>query len=182
MAKDVEKLELMFRRQIAIESSRSPKRPVVYRLDPVGPKGTDAPTKLSEKPRRACHRLKQRRPLQSLLPSIGYFNAARVPAEAPTWMFLVGGRTPKQMDALIATLVNVQSSKRAFRPIFILDDSQHLELLRTYGFSFEVICSRDYRGQSRSEQIELLKLKWGSVLTLDLDSLQTEELQAAAFR
>ena len=35
MARDVEKLELLFRRQIAFETARSPKRPVTYRVDAV---------------------------------------------------------------------------------------------------------------------------------------------------
>jgi hypothetical protein len=115
-------------------------------------------------------------PEVSLRPSAGYFNAARVPLGAATWLFVVGRTTGKKMDRFISNLVNVQSSKKSFRPIFILDDAEHLELLRQYGFSFEVVCADQVLGMPRSEQIEYFKKKWGASLCLDLDHTKNCEI------
>ena len=174
----MEKLELLFRRQMAFESARAPKRPVTYRLDSIN-SSVDAAT-ISQSFGRNQHVRNMRRlaPQMSLRPSAGYFNNARVPADAPTWLFVVGQR--KKMDRFISTLVNVQSSKRSFRPIFILDDSEHLEILRQYGFSFEVICTDELMGMARAEQIEHFKKKWGASLCLDLDHMQSGEFTTTA--
>jgi hypothetical protein len=81
----------------------------------------------------------------------------------------------KKFGELLVTLRNVQSSKRSFRPIFVLTDSEHMETLRYHGFTFEVICSPTYAGASREEQIDLFKAKWGATLCLDLDHLQSTD-------
>jgi hypothetical protein len=114
-------------------------------------------------------------PDNALVPSAGYFNAARVPQHAATWLFVVGHTSRKRMDGIIATVCNVQSSKRAFRPVFVLDDSEHIELMRQYGFSFEVICADEYMRVEREKQIGCFKKKWGAKLCVDLDSTKAAE-------
>ena len=181
MARDVEKFELLFRRQVAFESARAPKRPVIYRLDAINSSVDAATIPQSFGSCRHVRNMRRPAPQVSLSPSAGYFNAARVRAGAPTWLFVVGRTTRKKMDRFISTLVNVQSSKRSFRPIFILDDSEHLELLRQYGFSFEVVCTDQFMGMPRSGQIEYFKKKWGAKLCLDLDHMQSNEFSAPPF-
>jgi hypothetical protein len=181
MARDTDKLELLFRRQVAFEAARAPKRPATYRLDPVSARESETISHNYFARNRHVRNLRCSQPAVSLSPSAGYFNTARIPANAPAWLFVVGRIDRKKMDRFISILVSVQSSKRSFRPIFILEDSEHLEVLRQYGFSFEVICSDAYMGMPRSDQIDCFKRKWGAALCLDLDHLQTAEFAATGF-
>jgi hypothetical protein len=102
------------------------------------------------------------------VPSAGHFNAARVPSNAPVWLFLLGMVSLKKLKGLISTICGAQSSGRGFRPVFILDGSEHIELMRQYGFTFQVISAEDYIGMSRSEQLEIFRKKWGAQLCMDL--------------
>jgi hypothetical protein len=102
------------------------------------------------------------------VPSAGHFNAARVPSNAPVWLFLIGTISQKKLKGLISTICGAQSSSRGFRPVFILDGSEHIELMRQYGFTFQVVSAEDYIGMSRSEQIEIFRKKWGAQLCMDL--------------
>jgi hypothetical protein len=104
------------------------------------------------------------------VPSAGHFNAARVPSNAPVWLFLIGTVSQKKLKGLISTICGAQSSSRGFRPVFILDGSEHIELMRQYGFTFQVISAEDYIGMSRSEQIEIFRTKWGAQLCMDLQA------------
>ncbi len=47
-------------------------------------------------------------------------------------------------------------------------------MLRYYGFTFEVVCDEAYSGATREEQIEFFKAKWGAVLSIDLDNIQSD--------
>jgi hypothetical protein len=102
------------------------------------------------------------------VPSAGHFNAARVPSNAPVWLFLIGTVSQKKLKQLISTICGAQSSSRGFRPVFVLDGSEHIELMRQFGFTFQVISAEDYTGMSRSEQIEIFRTKWGAQLCMDL--------------
>jgi hypothetical protein len=176
MARDIERVELLFRRQVAIESARAPRRPVTYRLDAVSPLGGGWNIDAIDRNPTPVQRAGRGRPRQQLIPSAGFFNASRIPTTAATWLFLVGQASRRKFEKLISALINVQASKRSFRPIFILDGSEHLELLRHYGFSFEVLCPEEYMRVGKSEQVELFKAKWGATLCLDLDHLQSSKL------
>jgi hypothetical protein len=178
MARDIEKLELLFRRQLAIESTKSPKRSATYRLDAVTSLGGNTGSAGVAEDCPPPYRFSRERPEHALVPSAGYFNAARVHPGAGTWLLVVGGTKAKRFAKLISVLLSVQSSKRTFLPIFVLDDSEHLELLRFYGFTFEVICDEAYSGTTREEQIELFKSKWGAALSIDLGSTHPDTFPA----
>jgi hypothetical protein len=84
------------------------------------------------------------------------------------WLFLIGTVSQKKLKQLISTICGAQSSNRGFRPVFVVDGSEHIELMRQFGFTFQVISAEDYIGMSRSEQIEIFRTKWGAQLCMDL--------------
>jgi hypothetical protein len=114
------------------------------------------------------------------VPSAGHFNAARVPSNAPVWLFLIGTVSQKKLKQLISTICGAQSSSRGFRPVFVLDGSEHIELMRQFGFTFQIISAEDYIGMSRSEQIEIFRTKWGAQLCMDLQAARFAGLHRPA--
>jgi hypothetical protein len=177
MPRDIEKLELMFRKLLAVESAMASRPPVTYRLDPVAPLGTsDGADVRHEATDWAPCRFRRDRPRNALVPSVGHFNASRVPANSQAWLLVVGATDKSRFETLVEALLNVQAQKRTFRFVFVLDDSEHLEFLRNYGFTFEVVAAESYCGLTRQEQIEVLKSKWGSALCLELDRVSADEL------
>ena len=178
MARDIEKLELLFRRQLAIESTKSPKRSATYRLDAVtslagntGSAGVagDCPASVQIFPRAAgaCFGsvggLLQRRTRPS---GGGDLAACRRRDESEA---LREADLRASQRAIVKT--NVSADLRARR-------LEHLELLRFYGFTFEVICDEAYSGTTREEQIELFKSKWGAALSIDLGSTHPDTFPA----
>ena len=176
MARDIERVELLFRRQIALHSAKAPRRQTIQRIDGVPrKKGTiELPEHCSVQPLHGT----PARPRIALVPSAGYFNAARLPAAAPAWMFVITRASRKELDELIDTICSVQSSRRAFRPVFILEDPDHIEPMRQYGFTFEFICPDAYMGRSKAEQIEMMKAKWDTKLCLEIKGANDAALRA----
>ena len=167
MAGSLERVEFLFRRQVALETTKPSWRETVCRLDPVPARTRNVP----QASRPAVSGQERRRPTapnRALVPSAGHFNAARVPSNAPVWLFLIGKVSQKKLKRLISTICGAQSSSRGFRPVFVLDGSEHIELMRQFGFTFQVISAEDYIGMSRSEQIEIFRTKWGAQLCMDL--------------
>jgi hypothetical protein len=110
------------------------------------------------------------RPGKPLTPSTGYFNAARAATQGATWLFTVGHVNRDKLLDLISKVCRIQAARRTFRPVFVLDDADHVELMRLYGFTFEVICPETFMNQSRAEQIETFKAKWGVSFSMDLSN------------
>src|SRR5687768_3554930 len=170
MPGSLERVEFLFRRQVALEASKPSWRETVCRLDPVPARarnGHHASRPVASGPQ---DRRRPTAPNRALVPSAGYFNAARVPSNAPVWLFLIGSTSQKKLKQLISTICGAQSSSRGFRPVFVLDGSEHIELMRQFGFTFQVISAEDYIGISRSEQIEMFRTKWGAQLCMDLQA------------
>jgi len=170
MARTLERVEFLFRRQVALETANLSLRETVRRLDPVPARtrnGLQASRPAVSDPQ---DRRRPTAPDRALVPSAGHFNAARVPSNAPVWLFLIGTVSQKKLKTLISTICGAQSSSRGFRPVFILNGSEHIELMRQYGFTFQVISAEDYIGMSRSEQIEIFRKKWGAQLCMDLQA------------
>jgi hypothetical protein len=176
MAGDTEKLELLFRRQLAIETARATKPSATYRLEAVSSLHSDRSSGLEPSDATRLRRFERDHPPQRLVPSAGFFNAARVPATAQTWLLTVGAVERGCFEKLLTALLNIQSLKRSFRFVFILDDSEYLEILRHYGLTFEVIAHELYAGITRERQIEVFRRKWGASLCLDLDHVRAEEI------
>ena len=124
MASDTEKLELLFRRQHAIELPANASRPAaVYRLDLVPTLVASACVE-SHSLTDAVRRRSGDRPVTPPIPSTGYFNVARVPTTASVWLLVVGATKRKRFEGLMSTLLAVQSAKQSFKFVFVLDDLQ----------------------------------------------------------
>ena len=165
----LERAELLFRRQIALEAS-APPRKTILGIDAV-PMAADRLAGRSDRP--ACSRRRRpSMPADPLLASSGYFNASRIGPEAATWLFLVGRGPSDVFEKMLLELCNVQSATKNFRPVFVLEIVEHIELVRKYGFSFEYIARFEDWFQTPEEQIDVLKTKWGAQYCLDLS--QTE--------
>jgi hypothetical protein len=173
----LERAELLFRRQVALDA-KAPLRNTISQIDAV-PMLVDSVAQPNARqpfvrvPRPGI-------PTEPLLASPGHFNASRIPPGAATWLFLVGRRSNDTLEKIVLELCNIQSAKKSFRPVFILEMAEHIEIARKYGFTFEYISSPEEWGQSHDEQIEFFKLKWGAQFCLNLSKQAASSSLSAA--
>ncbi len=166
----LERAELLFRRQVALEA-RAPQRNTISLIDAVPlPPGSVA---WSNECQPSFRVLRSSMPTEPLLASPGHFNSSRIGPGAATWLFLVGRRSNEMLEKIVLELCNIQSAKRSFRPVFILEMAEHIEITRKYGFTFEYMSSPEAWGQSHDEQIECFKAKWGAQFCLNLSKQAT---------
>src|SRR5688572_2658072 len=112
MARSLERVEFLFRRQVALETAKP--RETVCRLDPVPARTRDGVQASRPGVSGPHDRRRPTTPNRALVPSAGHFNAARVPNNAPVWLFLIGTVSQKKLKGLISTICGAQSSSRGF--------------------------------------------------------------------
>jgi hypothetical protein len=168
----LERTELLFRRQVALERN-APRRQSVKIVDGV-PSQTAPPARRSATtpvPERGG--IPPEMPDLALVASPGYFNVSRIEPDAIVWTILVGSKNLEAIEHTLLHLCNVQSAKKNFIPVFILDMPEQIEVIRRYGFTFEVLCDSDYIGMSREKQISLYTKKWNSQHSVDLSESES---------
>jgi hypothetical protein len=166
MSSLAERAELLFRRQVALEGN-APKRDTVVRVDPVPPLH-QASRAIVPAGQRSWDGLAPTKPQEPLLASSGHFNMSRIGPDAVAWAIVIGKQSLQSLEQMLLALCNVQSVSRNFRPVFILDVPEHIELMRRYGFTFEVLADPDFLGLSKDDQIALFMAKWNAQQRIDL--------------
>jgi hypothetical protein len=163
----MERFEILFRRQLALEWTVSARTRVIRKIDAVGPAATDGARTLEPPP--PAEGALRAAPEKTLQPSAGWYNIARIPESCAVWLIVVDVAQQEDFRQLLMAVCNTQSMRRNFRPIFVLPDERNIELMRQFGLSFEVLADPSYGFGDADEQIAHISAKWGVSMRLDIN-------------
>jgi hypothetical protein len=165
-AKLMERFEILFRRQLALEWTVSARTRVIRKIDAIGPAAQDG-VQVPDAPQPAETSVRSM-PEKTLHPSAGWYNIARVAENGAVWLIVVDVKQQQDFRQLLMSVCNVQSMRRNFRPVFVLPDERNVELMRQFGLTFEVLTDPSYGFGDADEQIAHISAKWGVSMRLDI--------------